>query len=121
MHMGGGTSLPKHYLSQFHPRYVDREELDRMVKEAGFETWKQLFSSKNSHDWGQSTNPERPTLSAFVLVEKTSTKRVWERNPYYWKVDAAGNQLPYIDRIEATIVSDIEVVQGMVMSGQLDL
>ena len=27
-----------------------------------------------------------------------------ERNPYYWKVDTEGNQLPYIDRLVFNIV-----------------
>jgi peptide/nickel transport system substrate-binding protein len=31
------------------------------------------------------------------------------RNPYYWKVDVKGNQLPYIDRLDVAIVPDKEV------------
>ena len=50
--------------------------------------------------WG---NPELPFMSAWMVTEPLrgdSTRLVFERNPYYWKVDPEGNQLPYIDRLE---------------------
>ena len=31
-----------------------------------------------------------------------------ERNPYFWAVDPAGNQLPYLDGIQATLVESTE-------------
>lgn len=38
------------------------------------------------------------TLGPWAAVEyKTDELLVMRRNPYYWKVDEAGNQLPYID------------------------
>jgi len=112
--------MPKHYLKQFHPAYEDAEKLKKMAKDAGFDHWYQLFNDKNTQVWGQSINPDRPTLASFRCVKRTSDRRIYERNPYYWKVDTEGNQLPYIDRIETQIVSDKEVVQGMIMSGEVD-
>lgn len=44
-----------------------------------------------------------------------------ERNPYYWKVDTAGNQLPYIDRVAHTLVSDAEMVTMKAISGEIDM
>ena len=45
-----------------------------------------------------------------------TTVKIFERNPYYWKVDAEGNQLPYIDRINNNIIDkelyDIKIVTG---------
>lgn len=111
---------PAHYLQQFHPNYVDRAELDAMVAAEGFDTWIQLFSYKHNEIWGTPNSLEIPTIAPYIQVVKTSDRRVYERNPYYWKVDTEGNQLPYIDRIEVTIASDLEVIQGMILSGQLD-
>jgi peptide/nickel transport system substrate-binding protein len=45
---------------------------------------------------------------------------VLERNPYYFKIDAAGNQLPYIDRIEFTTVADPEVLAVKQFAGETD-
>lgn len=112
--------VAKHYLSQFHPSYTDPDVLDQLVADAGFDTWYQLFAYQNSAIWGIPLHVDRPTLSGYRLTQITSDRRVYERNPYYWKVDTAGNQLPYFDGIDAQIVADREVIQGMIMSGQLD-
>ena len=63
---------------------------------------------------------EKPSLQPWIFTEFTSTYRDYERNPYYYAVDAAGNQLPYIDRIVSTIV-DPEVYQLKIMSGEADM
>jgi len=112
--------FPKHYLKQFHPAYVGEETVAEKAKEEGFDHWYQLFWDKNSHVWGLPLNKDRPTICPYVLEKKTSDRRVYTRNPYYWKVDTAGNQLPYLDGIVAEIVTDVEVVQGMIMSGEID-
>ena len=44
-----------------------------------------------------------------------------ERNPYYYAVDTAGNQLPYIDRIVMTLAEDLEVLNLRAMAGEYDL
>ena len=44
-----------------------------------------------------------------------------ERNPYYWAVDTAGNQLPYIDRITMTLAENLEVVNLRAIAGEYDL
>ena len=36
---GMGGYAPAHYLKQFHPKYVSKEELDKKVKEAKFDNW----------------------------------------------------------------------------------
>ncbi len=44
-----------------------------------------------------------------------------ERNPYYWKVDTEGNQLPYMDRIVYQMVADPQVLLLKCMQGEIDL
>ncbi len=118
----GSESLviyPKHYLKQFHPKYTPIERLKEMAQKGGFTEWYQLFANKN--DYIQ--NPDRPTLNAWIttgaLAGKTTHTLV--RNPYYWKVDTAGNQLPYIDRVVATIAENTELVNMRVLNGEIDL
>ncbi|GAH31514.1 unnamed protein product, partial [marine sediment metagenome] len=62
----------------------------------------------------------KPTLQPWMFKEFTFTYRVFERNPYYYAVDQAGNQLPYIDKIVSTIV-DTEVYQMKVIAGEADV
>jgi peptide/nickel transport system substrate-binding protein len=47
-------------------------------------------------------------------------KVVMRRNPYSWRVDKAGNLLPYADLLEYLIVKDNEVATLKFMSGEID-
>jgi peptide/nickel transport system substrate-binding protein len=98
---------PKHYLSQFHPEYND--EVD------GYGDLETVF-----RQWHQT--PGYPTLFAWHTVLYQPGERVaFERNPYYWKVDTEGNQLPYVDRIESREVPDEEVRVLQIIGGEIDL
>ena len=110
---------PKHYMKQFHAKYTPEEELTALAKEAGFDFWYQLFADKND-PW---LNPERPTLYAWKIVNRlgVGTRVTFERNPYYWKVDVAGNQLPYIDRQAIDIVENAEIQLMRALSGEVDM
>ncbi|MBP8638840.1 MAG: ABC transporter substrate-binding protein [Dictyoglomi bacterium] len=106
---------PKHYLRQFHPRYVSSDKLQAMAKEAGFERWDQLFNNKA--DW---QNPDKPVVYAWKVKQVTPSAALFERNPYFWKVDAEGNQLPYIDNVRVEILSNAEVINLRAVAGELD-
>jgi len=109
--------VPKHYLSQFHPTYADADELAAMVKDAGFENWYQLLGAR-SQTW---TNPDRPTVSAWkVDVDPAEGRLLATRNPYYWKVDTEGQQLPYFDRFTSELVQQGELALMRAMSGEVD-
>src|SRR4029453_12157689 len=45
----------------------------------------------------------------------------FERNPYYFKVDTEGKQLPYADKIIAPMVQDVEMSNLKVVAGEVDL
>jgi len=109
--------MPKHYLRQFIPRYADQAALDKRVKERGFDHWYQLF-------WrvaNQNENPGLPTWRPFkIVIPPPANRIVAERNPYYWKVDPAGNQLPYIDRVVYRNVQNNEIVTIKAMAGEVD-
>jgi len=119
---GNQFFLPKHYGKQFHIKYAPKEELEKKVKDAGFQFWYQLFDAKvsNSNAWLQ--NPELPVLQPWRNTTlPTATTMIFERNPYYWKIDPAGNQLPYIDRIAHTLVENREVITMKAVSGEIDM
>ncbi len=42
------------------------------------------------------------------------------RNPYYWKIDPEGNQLPYMDRARVHAVADRQAVALKCVAGELD-
>jgi peptide/nickel transport system substrate-binding protein len=43
------------------------------------------------------------------------------RNPYYWKVDVEGNQLPYIDEVYFYLVDDCGAVNTLALAGKIDM
>jgi peptide/nickel transport system substrate-binding protein len=46
---------------------------------------------------------------------------VLERNPYFYEVDTAGNQLPYLDRLVMTLAENLEVLNLRAIAGEYDL
>jgi len=106
----------KHYLKKFHIKY--NLQANELAKEAGYDYWWQLFRLRRTYIGGD--DPSLPSLGPWVLKEVTPTQFIYERNPYYWAVDTSGNQLPYIDTIVVDLVSNIEVENMKVMSGEVD-
>jgi peptide/nickel transport system substrate-binding protein len=114
---GMGGFAPAHYLQQFHPDFVDADELDALVKAAGFDNWVNHFKDKNT--WQR--NPDLPTVTPWRTVSPITTDNwVLERNPYYYGVDTEGNQLPYIDRISMTLAENLEVLNLRAIAGEYD-
>ncbi len=113
----GITQYPAHYLKQFHINYVPEDRLEAMAKEEGFDYWYQLFWNKQN--W---QNPDCPQIWAWVITTPPPSPTVIAtRNPYYWKVDIAGNQLPYIDKVRFDITENIEVLNMKAMAGEIDM
>jgi len=104
---------PKNYLKQFHPKYTSKEKLDSMAKEAGFQYWYQLFGQKNN----VYSNPDLPVIYPWKVVKPWGAEGITaERNPYYWKIDSAGNQLPYLDRVTVFYTSDWKMAYLRIIS-----
>ncbi len=115
-------SWPKHYLAPFHPDHAAEADLAAAVTAAGAENWVELFLQKA--DWDGNPifqNVEKPTLYGWKLEQPYSGTQVsFVRNPYYWKVDTEGQQLPYIDRVVYDIAQDNEVLLLKGLNGELD-
>lgn len=96
---------PKHYMSQYHPKYN---------KEATYE-------DLNAHAELE-TGRARVTLQAWMLDEWVAGEMYkLVRNPYYWKVDPEGNQLPYFDYATVEMVEDRQSVALGNVTGDFDL
>jgi peptide/nickel transport system substrate-binding protein len=113
--------MPAHYLKKFHPKYTSKAELDKIVAEKKVQKWQDLWRSSGLITaWN--LNPDLPVLTAWkVVVPPPADVMVMERNPYYYRVDSAGNQLPYIDRIEHKLFDNQETFNLMIVQGQIDM
>ncbi len=111
---------PAHYAKQFHKTY--NPNIDELVaKEEGVQDWVGLFQKRVG--FGSWLNyPERPTLFPWVTTQPLGTGTVikLERNPYYWKVDTAGNQLPYIDYFTGVSFQDGQSRTTAMANGDVD-
>jgi peptide/nickel transport system substrate-binding protein len=66
-----------------------------------------------------------PQLRSFIAVKDNWNQvgEVYElvRNPYFWKVDSEGRQLPYLDSIKVVIINDADQVVLKQTAGEIDL
>ncbi len=100
-----GFFAPRHYLEQYHPKY-NASATYEMFEEKALEY-----------------NPERPAMTPWVISnwETGADHMIATRNPYYWKVDIEGNQLPYIDEVYFYLVQDSAAVNNLALAGKLDM
>ncbi len=100
-----GFYAPKHYLEQFHPAYSATGSYEAF-EAAAFDY-----------------NVDRPVMTAWKITqyEEGTTLMVAERNPYYYRVDEAGNQLPYIDEVYFHLVDGVPGVNAMGIAGDLSM
>lgn len=108
---------PKHYMQQFHPDFVDMDELMKEARRAGFDHWYEYYQYRKSE-----TYPERglrPTLRPYVVVNRSNTHVEAERNPYYPFVDTEGNQLPYVDKVVTNRATDREMINTKCATGEV--
>jgi peptide/nickel transport system substrate-binding protein len=116
---------PFHYLKQFHPKYADKAALKKMLDEKGYkdEEWFRLFNEKDVARW-DTQQPKAigfPQLVPWVITEETADgTRIFTRNPYYWKVDQWGRQLPYFDQLLTKRVENVSGMQTLLLGGEFD-
>lgn len=97
--------VPEHYLRQFHPDYSDEETFELLDERLNWPS-----------------NPEAPVLNPWMPVQyDPGTRLLLDRNPYYYAVDPAGNQLPYIDTVDMTYVENLEVSKLRVVAGEQEI
>src|SRR5215470_11076661 len=110
---------PSKYLKKFHSKYADPKDMEQMLKKMGQHSWASLHNRIDN--MYRNDNPDLPTLEPWVLVTKPPSERyVFMRNPYYYRVDAHGLQLPYIDSV-AVQVADSKLIPAKIAAGDADL
>lgn len=102
--------VPESYLSNL-------AVLPRHVLEGDFN------AGKLRESWGVSTDPRGiVTAGAFIVESSAPGERVrLKRNPNYWKRDAAGVQLPYLDAMNIEVVSDANATLARLNQNTLDI
>ena len=112
-----------HYFKQFHIDY--NEDANDLAAEAGFEGWAQLAerASAPQYEYGHDRHRHRrrhPDLEHLCIYtgEDSFGNKHFERNPYFFKVDIAGNQLPYADTLRRVLVEDLQVQDLRAIAGE---
>lgn len=110
---------PAHYLKQFHVKYASKGALDEAAKKQKLKSWAALHNRLD--DMFEQTNPDLPTLQAWRIINSApATRFIFERNPFYHRVDADGQQLPYIDRIVMDVAAG-GLMAAKANAGETDL
>lgn len=111
--------IPAHYMKEFHADYQDEDVLAAHVEENRVDDWRGLHTKLSRPN--RPENPDLPTLEPWRPRTKPPAQQfVFERNPYFHRVDEIGNQLPYVDRVLLN-VSSYEVIPAKVAAGDSDL
>ena len=123
----GYTDLmrPSHYLKKWHIKYTPLDQFKAELEKVNLkdEWWQFFLQQKNCNNWDLS-NPRCagfPSLYPWIGVASGNPGLLaFERNPYYWKVDTTGQQLPYADKLRSQQVNDVEMVTLKVLAGEVD-
>ena len=110
-----------HYFKQFHIDY--NPDANDLATEQGFDDWTKLLNARlraNTATGNTATDTYVgiPTLNTFVFDREDSFgNKYFVRNPYFFKVDTAGNQLPYVDGLQRILVEDLQVQDLRAIAG----
>lgn len=107
--------VPKHFYSQFFPKY--NPDAGAIAEEMGYETWTEVYFHYRN-EWRD--NPGSPVLDSHIPIEYTSDFRLFQPNPYYFKVDTVGQQLPYITEQHESWAPEQELIDLKVIGGEID-
>lgn len=114
---GGICFAPEHYHVNLLPKYMGEDAALAKAKDMGYKSTEEMLYAAVNKVWNIAGVP---TLNPYCLSTEAEANDVsgnyyeFVRNPYYWKVDADGKQLPYLDKLEFTRVSDEK--QGLLLT-----
>lgn len=114
------VQFQKEFCREFHPDY--NPDADQNAKDAGLTGWGEAM--RNHCGVSRNLDADRPTLYAWDQVNNydgINSPVRFERNPYYFKVDQEGNQLPYLDNLSMTQVEDVNSIVLMGIAGDIDM
>lgn len=124
---------PKHFIGQFHPDI--NANADANAQAIGFETgYEVVIAYYGSSDWMDTPTPmlahpdkvegmpaaAAPTLESHIVISESTEGRHYVANPYFFQVDTAGNQLPYISDMDEIFVGENEVRILKLVNAEVD-
>ena len=124
---------PKHFLGQFHPKYNDKA--DELAQSLGYENgYDAIAGYYGNSDWTDTPTPmlakpdlvanlpkaAMPTLESHIVVAESTEGRRLVANPYFFMVDTAGNQLPYISEQDEVFINENEVRILKLVNAEVD-
>lgn len=109
---------PAHYGRTILPAFIGEEAALEIAEEQGYANLEQFIEAKTYYFW---VEDDVPSLRSFVPVNDADSPVFrTERNPYYFKVDRDGRQLPYVDGINYRLVEDRESIILAAIAGEID-
>jgi peptide/nickel transport system substrate-binding protein len=110
---------PSHYLKRYHKAHAKADRLAAEISKRKRKDWVDLhFNRDRMH---RLDNPDFPVLDPWRNTTPSPADRyIFERNPYFHRIDAAGRQLPYVDRVAITIASG-KLIPAKVGAGEAEL
>jgi peptide/nickel transport system substrate-binding protein len=109
---------PAHYLKKFHIKYTPAAEIARNAG-GSEDAWPEIHRRFDAMYYDN--NPDLPTLNPWMLTTIPPARRlVFQRNPYYYRIDAAGRQLPYFDEVIFTEVA-ADLIPAKAGLGEADI
>jgi peptide/nickel transport system substrate-binding protein len=118
------VQFAEHYHSQF-IKGLNPDGVASAMAEDGATDYTQWWTT-NVGSYGKQSeynNPERPFIQAWIPSDSFLGKErfTFDRNPYYFKVDADCNQLPYIDHREWVVAANTEIQLAKSLTGEVDI
>lgn len=125
--------LPKHFLGMYYAK--ENPEADKLAADCGFDNGLAVIAAYyGNSDWTDTPTPmlnspdevgclpkaTYPTLESHLYITDTTEGRKLVANPYFFMVDTAGNQLPYISRQDELYANDNEVRILKLVNGEAD-
>ncbi|ANG62688.1 peptide ABC transporter substrate-binding protein [Marinobacterium aestuarii] len=122
-HLASATPLylyaPAHYLKQFHIKYTEAYKLAERVLDEGKRDWAALHTALGR--LYRADNPDLPVLQPWhQTTASPSSRYLFERNPFFHRVDPEGRQLPYIDTVIMGI-TESKLISAKAATGETDL
>ena len=112
-------AVPAAYLRQFHKKYQNEDKLGELIKTYKVKKWTVLHT-RMARQY-RPENPDLPTLDPWRNTTLPPAEQfIFERNPYFHRVDEQGQQLPYIDRFFLNSSSS-SIIPAKTGAGESDL
>lgn len=113
---GNAVVLPKHNLANTVKKLNPKAAPDAFAK-----AWGLLSTTPDQVAGLGSFRLKEIQKTGIPFISERATAIVLERNPFYWKVDSVGTQLPYIDRFTRSFVATSSDAITKLKNGQIDI